>query len=771
MKFFGEIRRKGISRIFAEVMKGKGKPITAELSGEKNEWLMQWIPNVNDYRINDDPTLEAAGTKDFAVVYDIYREMLIKCPHFRHLIEKRKRAVLSKDLNIIPFSKDAEDIRISEACDLELKSIDGLFEDLMEVMDAIVYGFHVSEIMWTVKQTHDGIRWGIKELKARDHARFRFDFENNLLVDNEGTRTNFVKVPDNKFIIHQYNMEYENPYGQGEGRFNYWYYWFLKNGVKFWSIFIDKFAQPLIVGKHPYNAPEPDKEILKKVVEAFQTDQAVRIPDTLMIEFLEATRTGSITSYRDFVSYLETAMSKNVLLSAISSEQKVFRTVAQAEMYAGLRYETTESDAKRLEDVIRNQILRPFVFYNFGVDKNVPFVEFDLNATEDMRRRAETYKMLIQDLGMSIDRKFLHDVFNVPIGKGEGVESMGESQEGSIPVMHGIGRKGLTLSVRNAEGGMQGQTRREGNQPGESDPVRQMSFQENKKNLERIGSRWTLDLGRYIENSIDEGKRFYFKVMEWIREAVDSAEEPEQIYALNTELAESETQMLADFLTSAMFTAWGNGAGEIVRMGEDAGVEFGDPPSQSTAMEDERLRRTGGIMNFQEIEYQFTPLVPEDAVEYFSELLPMTKEELEGQLAEIRLVAFTVSDIQRKSVIRNIQERLTKAIAEGQTFEQWKKGTAAMFKAEGVSPFGNHRMRTIFETNIHKAIIQGRDRQSQDLVDRGILKYGMWQTAGDNRVRDDHVDFDGQVWLWTDPRWIRLNDYNCRCNKIPVIGG
>jgi SPP1 gp7 family putative phage head morphogenesis protein len=53
----------------------------------------------------------------------------------------------------------------------------------------------------------------------------------------------------------------------------------------------------------------------------------------------------------------------------------------------------------------------------------------------------------------------------------------------------------------------------------------------------------------------------------------------------------------------------------------------------------------------------------------------------------------------------------------------------------------------------------------------GITEY-VWQTAGDDRVRETHADNDGKVFAWDDPPEETGNpgdDVNCRCLGLPYF--
>jgi SPP1 gp7 family putative phage head morphogenesis protein len=52
----------------------------------------------------------------------------------------------------------------------------------------------------------------------------------------------------------------------------------------------------------------------------------------------------------------------------------------------------------------------------------------------------------------------------------------------------------------------------------------------------------------------------------------------------------------------------------------------------------------------------------------------------------------------------------------------------------------------------------------------GITKF-VWQTAQDERVREEHADLDGEEYLWSEPpkEGMPGEAVNCRCIALPVF--
>ena len=53
-------------------------------------------------------------------------------------------------------------------------------------------------------------------------------------------------------------------------------------------------------------------------------------------------------------------------------------------------------------------------------------------------------------------------------------------------------------------------------------------------------------------------------------------------------------------------------------------------------------------------------------------------------------------------------------------------------------------------------------------ITAGIKKY-MWQTSGDERVRESHQKLNGKIFDWSDKNPHPRSEINCRCDAIPVV--
>ncbi|NHC05901.1 DUF935 domain-containing protein [Azonexus fungiphilus] len=183
-----------------------------------------------------------------------------------------------------------------------------------DLLDAIMMGFSVVEIVWCVK---DG--WIVPErLVKRRQRRFVYQQDEKdkgprlKLLTTEAMVTG-IDLPDRKFIVHRVNPEDDNPYGTGIGLQVYWLVFFKRKGIVSWAKLCDRFGSPTPWGKYPRNATPKEKATLAEALRAFSTDGYVMTPDGSLIELLESKLGGNITTQEQLVAEMNDAIAEVII--------------------------------------------------------------------------------------------------------------------------------------------------------------------------------------------------------------------------------------------------------------------------------------------------------------------------------------------------------------------------------------------------------------------------------------------------------------------------
>jgi len=165
-----------------------------------------------------------------------------------------------------------------------------------------------------------------------------------------------------------------------------------------------------------------------------------------------------------------------------------------------------------------------------------------------------------------------------------------------------------------------------------------------------------------------------------------------------------------------------------------------------------------------------SPVQFEEAIEAFRDRVPMTDDEFEalGQIARKR--AFTVANLTQLEVINDVWRALDSAIANGDTFEDFKKAVGLKLQSDwgGEKP---GRLETIFRTNVQTAYGAGRVRQ---LKTPAVLKrrpFWKFSAVLDGRTSPICSGIAGTVLAADDSWWSSRQPplhHQCRSTILPL---
>lgn len=148
--------------------------------------------------------------------------------------------------------------------------------------------------------------------------------------------------------------------------------------------------------------------------------------------------------------------------------------------------------------------------------------------------------------------------------------------------------------------------------------------------------------------------------------------------------------------------------------------------------------------------------------------------------------AFTVAKMMDVDLLRDVRAAVDKAIAEGQSFEQFREALQPRLVEAGwwgqqdmvdrdtgatelVQLGSPRRLRTIFRTNLQTSYAAGNWAEIQDT--KADAPYLMYDAVDDDLTRDEHAAWDGTVLPVDDAWWSTHNPpngWNCRCSVIQL---
>lgn len=303
----------------------------------------------------DDTLITRGGGRGLRIYDDIERDC-----HAFAVLQKRKLAVVARQWDVTPASDAPLDKQAADVVKRQLMAInfDQLTQDLL---DALLKGYAVGEVMWAV----EGAELVVKKVIAREQRRFIFDDEYRLRMLTLDNLIEGEALPERKFLVHSLGAKDASPYGLGLGTRLFWPALFKRQDLTFWLMFLDKFGSPTAVGKYPSGSQPGEIKILLDALAAIAQDSGVAIPEGMLIEFLEAQRTGSTDAYEKMAKYMDDQMSEAVLGETMSTSAKSAGIgSSQAAVHNEVRLELVKADADLLSGTVNGSLVRWITEFN-----------------------------------------------------------------------------------------------------------------------------------------------------------------------------------------------------------------------------------------------------------------------------------------------------------------------------------------------------------------------------------------------------------------------
>lgn len=362
-------------------------------------------------RPRDDTLLTRGGGKGIWIYDDIERDA-----HAYAELQKRKMAVIARPWQV---DSGAEDAAGKAAAELVREQLDGFDFDTFcqELLDAILKGFAVSEILWA----QDGRQIYVAKAKPRDQRRFTFDDQERMRLLVAGNLIQGIELPDRKFVIHQFGAKDGNPYGLGLGTRLFWPVLFKRQGIKFWLTFCDKFGSPTAMGAYPKGSTEKEQSALLEALGAIAHESGIIFPEGTSVELLEAARSGNVNTYEALCRYMDEQISAAVLSEANSARAQGGALAAAAITRKDVRLELVQADSDLLSQTLNETLVRWIVDFNMP-GAPYPGVWRDISEPEDLKARAERDSK-IHAMGFQPTLEYITEIY------GEGWETR-ESQPG-----------------------------------------------------------------------------------------------------------------------------------------------------------------------------------------------------------------------------------------------------------------------------------------------------------------------------------------------------
>lgn len=313
----------------------------------------------------------------------IYRSLLNDEQVKACYVNQRIAGVVATPWEVVPASDTPQDKDIADFIQENLEELK--FGDICrKMLYASWYGYQVGEIMW---QPADG-RIVIDDIKVRRNERFVFGKEGELYLQD-----NFFEkqlMPERKFWVLKNSGDNDDDiYGVGLGHICYWPVYLKRNGLKFWSVLVEKFAVPTAVGKYNPQATDDEIRAILEALDSIASETSIAVPEGTAVDLLEAYKSSG-GDHEKFCCYLDKIIAKAILGQDGTSQNGAY--VGTAEVHEDVKTLILKADADLLSESF-NEVIQWLVAYNWP-DVVAPKLKFRFEKPDNLKDEADIYQAM-----------------------------------------------------------------------------------------------------------------------------------------------------------------------------------------------------------------------------------------------------------------------------------------------------------------------------------------------------------------------------------------
>ncbi|SFD77998.1 Mu-like prophage protein gp29, partial [Bosea sp. CRIB-10] len=349
-------------------------------------------------------TLRESGRGEMHDFLTLAEEIEEREPHYRYVIETRRNAVTSLNVQVDPASEARRDVEIADFLRDEIVETPA-FQTLPDfLVDGLSKGYSVVEVVWEV-----GSAWIPKRFVWRDPRLFQWDraTRKELRLRVQGVDDGVALEPL-KYLVHVPLLKMGLPARNGLARVGAWSFMLKSFSLKDWATFLEIYGMPLRLGKYGPSSSADDRKVLLAAVRDLGRDAAAIVPQGMEIEFVEA-KGFSDKPFESNVRFIDEQVSKAVIGKPGDGAGS---SKAGEEVLDRVRVDIKKADARDLSLTLMEQMIRTTVDANFGPQKRYPKVHFPIPERKDLQVWANAVAQLV-DRGLEVEQSQVYDVIGL----------------------------------------------------------------------------------------------------------------------------------------------------------------------------------------------------------------------------------------------------------------------------------------------------------------------------------------------------------------------
>lgn len=346
---------------------------------------------------NPDPVLKAMNK-----TIEVY-EALLYDSRVSACVQSRKSAVKNMEWEIVGEESSEAEIEFHKEY-IERFKLEDIF---CQVLEAWEFGYKPMEIIWS----GEAGRVIPVDFVGKPSRWFVYGENNELRFLDRGDIINGKEVPPNKFIVARNEPSYDNPYGRSELSATYWPVLFRRNGLKFFTIYVEKFGMPFLTAKAPDGEQEEKIQKMADTLADMIQDAVAVVPNAYELDTLEAKANSSTNNpvHKVYLDVMNTEICMSILGTNLTTEVQG-GSFAAAQTHMEVRDDIIEGDKKIVEGAF-NELIAITHSFNFAEGSTPP--KFKMNAEEKVEETRALRDTQLTNQGLRFTEEYYQNKYNL----------------------------------------------------------------------------------------------------------------------------------------------------------------------------------------------------------------------------------------------------------------------------------------------------------------------------------------------------------------------
>lgn len=333
--------------------------------------------------------------------YDIYRDIMIDS-HLSAVIEQRKMQVLQMGWEVACMNEEKRKEALTIIQNMNLQNIGN------QILNSILFGFNVSEIIW--KREKNKII--PVDIISKPQEWFSFDKNNKLkIIPYVGNNIKTTKdVPKYKFILTQHKPTFDNPYGEALLKKCYWPVKIKQTTMNSWNDLVDKFGIPYLIGVMSETATDAERDNFLDELQQMIIDNVLVRKPSQNVEIKTDMKYDTGGMFQAVSEYQDKEISKAILTVTLTVDVGNVGSYSVANVHKELLGYLAIGDKKLIEAAINKM----FDYYNeLNYGKNTEPIKLKLVKKENITEEYAKRDKILSEIGIEFTKDYFKKTYNL----------------------------------------------------------------------------------------------------------------------------------------------------------------------------------------------------------------------------------------------------------------------------------------------------------------------------------------------------------------------